>query len=543
MSGAAASRTIVTDLGTYSFVLSVGAGYGLVVSHDAITNLEKLTFTEAANVLGVDVTGANIVGGSGVLHAGDVVNIAVNFASAVTLLAAPGTTPNPSLDLDNGGVATYVGGSGAEYAVVRLYGCGRPDDAGPRHHGLQSQQRRNYSTGKRRAITRRPQRRDHKPHRRSADRGQACGRRPQRRRRVGHPVAQQFQWRHRLVRDQRQWNAAGLARHSAAAPRPPTAWSASAMSTATAVREILWRNNSLGGDIGYYVNNDVLQGWHNIASSSTAYSVMAVADLDGDGAADMLFENTATGDTGFYKLANGAYQGWRSIGGAPASSTAYKIAGVGDFNGDGAADILWRNDATGDTGWYALNGDGTLQGWQSIGGGTSPAYSVVGVGDFNGDGRAEILWRNNSVGGDIGYYNNNDALQGWHDIASSSTAYSVVGVGDYAMDGVSDILLENKTSGDTGFYQIVNGAYVGWHAIGGRRRPRPPTASSDSRVRCDGDRTDRAAAGPAVGGTRLRPTIRDHAGELGAVQLTTSGVCVTADLTGVHCSCDGLGQE
>jgi hypothetical protein len=55
--------------------------------------------------------------------------------------------------------------------------------------------------------------------------------------------------------------------------------------------------------------------------------------------------------------------------------------------------------------------------------------------------------------------------EGWHDIGASSTAYSVVGTGDYLGNGTTDVLFRNNGSGDTGFYAIVNGANAGWHDV------------------------------------------------------------------------------
>ncbi len=120
-----------------------------------------------------------------------------------------------------------------------------------------------------------------------------------------------------------------------------------------------------------------------------------------------------------------------------------------DFNGDGISDVLFRQDSSGDTGYYQLNSNGTLQGWHDIGG-SSTAYSAVGTGDFNGDGISDVLFRNASSG-DVGFYqlNNNGTLQGWHDIGGSSTAYDVAGVGDFNGDGVSDVLFRNAATGDT----------------------------------------------------------------------------------------------
>jgi hypothetical protein len=105
------------------------------------------------------------------------------------------------------------------------------------------------------------------------------------------------------------------------------------------------------------------------------------------------------------------------------------VVGVGDFNGDDLSDILYRNNTTGDTGFYAIV-NGVNTGWHDVGA-SSTAYSVVGVGDFLNDNHSDILYRNNSTG-DIGFYAIvNGSNTGWHDIGASSTAYVVVGIGDY----------------------------------------------------------------------------------------------------------------
>jgi hypothetical protein len=51
---------------------------------------------------------------------------------------------------------------------------------------------------------------------------------------------------------------------------------------------------------------------------------------------------------------DGTFAGWQQIGG---SDTNYSVAGIGDFNGNGISDILYRSDATGDT-WYDAIGAG-----------------------------------------------------------------------------------------------------------------------------------------------------------------------------------------
>ena len=75
-------------------------------------------------------------------------------------------------------------------------------------------------------------------------------------------------------------------------------------------------------------------------------------------------------------------------------STNWHIAGTGDFNNDGKSDILWRAD-DGSVGIWLMNGTQTLSG-QVI---ATPAvattdWHIAGTGDFNNDGISDILWRN-----------------------------------------------------------------------------------------------------------------------------------------------------
>jgi hypothetical protein len=200
-----------------------------------------------------------------------------------------------------------------------------------------------------------------------------------------------------------------------------------------------------------------------VANAYTHNGALAPAPTDfyAEGTSDILFRNDASGDTGFYAINGGMNVGWQDAG---ASSTAYSIVGTGDFLGNGTADILYRNNATGDTGFYQIN-NGVNVGWRDVGA-SSTAYSVVGVGDFLGNGTDDILFRDNATG-DTGFYAiSNGANTGWHDVGASSTAYGVVGVGDFLDNGTDDILFRNNATGDTGVYAISNGVNTGWVDVG-----------------------------------------------------------------------------
>ena len=70
----------------------------------------------------------------------------------------------------------------------------------------------------------------------------------------------------------------------------------------------------------------------------------------------------------------------------------WSIAGQRDFNGDGNADLLWR-DTSGNTAIWDMNGTAVLNANTTFVGNVPTTWQIVGTGDFNGDGFGDILWR------------------------------------------------------------------------------------------------------------------------------------------------------
>jgi hypothetical protein len=63
---------------------------------------------------------------------------------------------------------------------------------------------------------------------------------------------------------------------------------------------------------------------------------------------------------------------------------------VGDFNGDGRSDLLWQA-SDGTTAIWFMNGFNASNGGVIANPGTT--WQVIGAPDFNGDGKADVLLR------------------------------------------------------------------------------------------------------------------------------------------------------
>ena len=71
---------------------------------------------------------------------------------------------------------------------------------------------------------------------------------------------------------------------------------------------------------------------------------------------------------------------------APIPGRAGKAIGTGDFNGDGKADILWQND-DGQAAIWEMNGTNLIGRRATVGANPGPSWQAIGAGDFNGDGK------------------------------------------------------------------------------------------------------------------------------------------------------------
>lgn len=206
-------------------------------------------------------------------------------------------------------------------------------------------------------------------------------------------------------------------------------------------------SNWLGKTNGGFAVNDGNAFTHLNAMHLFLYK--ATGDFNGDGRTDVAWSLDSLNPNQSHTIWLSSTVGGWSLTGPSLNfevDPSWGIIGSGDFNGDGVDDLLWRHQ------------DGRLSNWLGSKSGTflvndaaamtqvSNDWNVIGTGDFNGDGRTDLLWASNSgmisnwlAREDGGYIvNDSNALANWGD----PTRFQI---GDFNGDGTDDLLWHNPT--------------------------------------------------------------------------------------------------
>lgn len=139
-------------------------------------------------------------------------------------------------------------------------------------------------------------------------------------------------------------------------------------------------------------------------------------------------------------------------------NTAWKIAGIGDLNGDGHRDIVWMHDDGSMAAWFLQGTQVTLTGYLSVNRMTDPTWKIRGVGDTNGDGRADLVWQNNGDGRlGVWFMNGSQVLSAAAlSIPRMSTSgWQIRAVGDTDGDRRADILWHKSDTGELAVWSLA----------------------------------------------------------------------------------------
>lgn len=201
-------------------------------------------------------------------------------------------------------------------------------------------------------------------------------------------------------------------------------------------------------------------------ASTTGWTAITAGDFNGDGASDILLQNNTTGaaEILFTNTKAGEPVGTvDSVGQVASPGAGWKIVSSGDFNGDGNSDIMWQNPTTGQTEIYLMNGS-TIASTATLNSGSN--LTAIGTGDFNGDGNSDVVFLNNTDhSAQIWLMNGTTETGSPITVAQptptgAETNFVLVGAEDVNGDGYSDLLWRDTTTGDVKATEFTTGGAV-----------------------------------------------------------------------------------
>ena len=172
--------------------------------------------------------------------------------------------------------------------------------------------------------------------------------------------------------------------------------------------------------------------WGNLTNIRKDVVILGNGSVDGETilGQDLFYQDGKT--VGAWLMENGKVVGFQKIW--DVDSDTINVIGLGDFNGDGKTDLLLRSDY-GTIGCYMTDGTG-WNGFQSVG----KEWEVVAVGDLNDDGKDDLVVKH-TQGYAGAWITQDDGSVKWSDLDTLKDGTEIIGAGDFNGDGTDDVLL------------------------------------------------------------------------------------------------------
>ncbi|MBN1676651.1 MAG: C10 family peptidase [Kiritimatiellae bacterium] len=218
--------------------------------------------------------------------------------------------------------------------------------------------------------------------------------------------------------------------------------------------KLFWHNQSSGYVCSWMLASNGTNKHGGLVASDTiasSWKLAGTGDIDQDGCADILWHNQTSGLVCYWLLNADATRGAGGSVSADTIAPSWQLSGVGDIDRDGTSDVIWHNQSSGLVVFWLLNADGTRKsGGLVTADAISPTWQLSGVGDIDRDGSVDLLWHNQQSGLVVYWLLNATGTlksDGLVTADAISPTWQLSGVGDIDRDGSVDLLWHNQQSG------------------------------------------------------------------------------------------------
>ncbi len=210
---------------------------------------------------------------------------------------------------------------------------------------------------------------------------------------------------------------------------------------------------------------------------------MVIADMNGDNSPDIVWRHTSSGVTGVWYMNGTATSSFALLD--TVLDPSWQLVAAADFDNDNQTDLVWRQEATtGENMVWHMNGLVRRE-TVSLLPEPNPNWRITGAGDFDLDGKADLLWHNTSTGEVVVWYlDGTNYLDFSHLRPEADTGWTIAHVADFDLDGHLDLFWRNYATGANKIWYFNGAAYAGetavhpvpdtsWGILGGARQSVP----------------------------------------------------------------------
>jgi subtilisin-like proprotein convertase family protein len=217
--------------------------------------------------------------------------------------------------------------------------------------------------------------------------------------------------------------------------------------------DLLWRHDTSGENVLWYMEGTTLftgEFTHPPVLTDVRWKMVGTHDFNGDGRTDILWRHTTSGENVMWFMDKNTLLGGTFTNPSALADVNWQMAGTGDFNGDAKPDVLWRHDVSGQMVVWFMNGHTLVGGGFTIPSAAATDWKIVGTGYFDAGAQLDVLvWH--QVSGNLGIWYMNAitivSVGPTTPAALPDTRWRPVVTGDYNRDGRVDIVWRHETSG------------------------------------------------------------------------------------------------
>lgn len=180
-------------------------------------------------------------------------------------------------------------------------------------------------------------------------------------------------------------------------------------------------------------------------------------DFTGDGNSDILWHNPSTGQNQIWEMFGTTRNDTKDLPQTNPVTPQAQIQSVGDFDGDNRPDIVWRDPVSGRNDAWIMNSY-VFRGSSQLEGRSGAEWSIGAVADLDGDESHDIVWHNSITRENEIWFQQGTAHEGtWALPPSPTGSWGLHGTADFNRDGRPDLFFHDRATGSNSVW-IMNDA-------------------------------------------------------------------------------------